>query len=234
MGRKFRSCRKKRYYCAPSLPLVTSLPVSIPLDKVQVYPVFIPYPLSFTLSWPWPHALFMSSPVESLDGLRRRVSKTEIVPAGKYLFSLILVSTIISAVYLHLGWECMQKSDELVYYKLDMAGVSITPNVSFSLHIGNSFSWRLYYCGVEVSPGQCSLLSDLPPSLCSASVVERLFSRLLCGKPCTGNSDQRFLTLRLLKDGVFQDVSGKTSTRISISVTDCHTVFFFCFFCFFF
>ena len=49
----------------------------------------------------------------------------------------------------------MQTSDELVYYKLDMAGASVTPNVSFSLHIGSSFSWRLYYCGVEVLSGQC-------------------------------------------------------------------------------
>lgn len=81
MGRKFRLCHKKRYYCAPSQPVVTSLTVSIPLDKVQVYPVSIPYPLSFSLSWP--RALFMSSPVENLDGLRRRVSKAEIAPSGK-------------------------------------------------------------------------------------------------------------------------------------------------------
>ena len=108
----------------------------------------------------------------------------------------------------------MQKSDELVYYKLDMARASVTPNVSFSLHIGSSFSWRLYYCSVEVSSGQCRLLSDLPPSLCSASVVERLFTRLSC-KPCI---DEHFLSLRSLKDGVFRDATGKISTLISIII----------------
>ena len=112
----------------------------------------------------------------------------------------------------------MQKSDELVYYKLDMAGASVTPNVSFSLHIGSSFSWRLYYCGVEVSSGQCRLLSDLPPSLCSASIVECLFTRLSSCKPCIGNSDERFLSLHSLKDGVFRDVTGKISTLISIII----------------
>ena len=86
MGRKFRLSYKKRYYRAPSLPVVTSLQVSIPLDKVQVYPVSIPYPLSFPLSWP--RALFMSSSVENLDGLQRRISKAEIAPLGKYEFLL--------------------------------------------------------------------------------------------------------------------------------------------------
>ena len=51
----------------------------------------------------------MSGPVENLDGLCHRVSKAKIIPA----------------MYIHLGWDCMQKSDELVYYKLDMAGVSV-------------------------------------------------------------------------------------------------------------
>ena len=69
--------------CPPSLPVVTSLQVSIPLDKVQVYPVSIPYP---PLSWP--RALFMSSSVENLDGLQRRISKAEIAPLGKYEFLL--------------------------------------------------------------------------------------------------------------------------------------------------
>ena len=85
MGRKFQLCHKKRYYCANSLQGVTSLPVSIPLEKVQVYPVSIPYPLSFSLSWP--RALFMSSPVDNLDGLHRRISKAEIAPAGKFELS---------------------------------------------------------------------------------------------------------------------------------------------------
>ena len=80
---------KKRYYCAPSLPVVTSLPVSISLDKVQVYPVSIPYPLLFPLSWP--RALFMSSSVENLDSLRRRISKAAIAPLGKYEFLLYVV-----------------------------------------------------------------------------------------------------------------------------------------------
>lgn len=108
----------------------------------------------------------------------------------------------------------MKKPDELVYYKLDMAGVP--PKVSFSLHIGSSFSWQLYYCGVEVSTGQCQLLFDLPPSLCSASAVENLFTRLLFCRPCIGNSDERFLSLRSLNDGVFLDVTGKISTLISM------------------
>lgn len=207
MGRKFKLCHKKRYYCAPSQPVVTSLTVSIPLDKVQVYPVSIPYPLSFSLSWP--RALFMSSPVENLDGLRRRVSKAEIAPSGKNATSQMLILISLTCVHVHLGWECMQQSDELVYYKLDMAGVGVSPNVSFSLHIGSSFSWQLYYCGVQVSPQLCSLLSDLPTLLCSATAVERLFTRLLSCKPCIGNSDQRFMMLRSLKDGVFRDVTGK-------------------------
>ena len=106
----------------------------------------------------------------------------------------------------------------LVYYKLEMAGVSVTPNVSFSLHIESSFSWQLYYCGVQVSPQLCSLLSDVSPSLCSASAVERLFTRLSSCKPCIGNPDQRFLTLRSLKDGVFRDITGKISTLTTVSI----------------
>ena len=85
MGRKSRLCHKKRYYYANSLQGVTSLPVSIPLEKVQVYPVPIPYPLSFSLSWP--RALFTSSPVDNLDGIHRRISKAEIAPAGKFELS---------------------------------------------------------------------------------------------------------------------------------------------------
>ena len=166
-----------------------------------MYPVSIPYPLSS-----WPRALFMSSPVENLNSLHRRVCKAEIAPSGKNTTSQMIS---LNCVHVHLGWECMQKSDELVYFKLDMAGVGVTPNVSFSLHIGSSFSWRLYYCGVQVSPQLCSLLSDLPTLLCSATAVERLFTRLLSCKLCIRNSDQRFMTLRSLKNGVFLDVTGK-------------------------
>ena len=114
----------------------------------------------------------------------------------------------------------MQKSDEPVYYKLDMAGVCATPSVSFSRHVGSSFSWQLHYCGVPGSPQLCSLLSDLPPSLCSASVVESLFARLLSCNPCIGNSDQGFLTLRSLNHGVFRDVTSESCTLISISKID--------------
>ena len=40
-----------------------------------------------------------------------------------------------------LDWECVQKPDELVYYKVEVAGLSVTPNGSFSLHIESSISW---------------------------------------------------------------------------------------------
>ena len=102
MGCKFRLCHKKRYYYANSLQGVTSLPVSIPLEKVQVYPypVSIPYPLSFSLSWP--HALFTSSPVDNLDGLHRRISKAEIAPAGKFelSFDVNFILKIILCTYI--------------------------------------------------------------------------------------------------------------------------------------
>ena len=124
---------------------------------------------------------------------RRPRTKVIIIPAGKYLFSLILVSTIISAVYLHLGWECMQKSDELVYYKLDMAGVSITPNVSFSLHIGNSFSWRLY-CGVEVSPAATADGASPNKSFFSVAYQIEQSTKLLIPLFQTDDSSTSFLT----------------------------------------
>ena len=64
------------------------------------------------------------------------------------------------------------------------------------------------------------LLSDLPPLLYNASVVECLFTRphMSSCKPCIGNSDECccFFNLRSLKDGAFWDVTGKVSTLISI------------------
>ena len=75
MGRKFRLCKKKQY------SRVTSLKVSIPLDKIQLYPVSIPNPLSFVVSLS--RNAYMSTPFVNLDGLHRRVANAEITPVGK-------------------------------------------------------------------------------------------------------------------------------------------------------
>ena len=94
----------------------------------------------------------------------------------------------------------MQKPDMLVYYKLEMAGVSHPLSAlactSKAAFLGNCINVH----GVQVSPQLCKLLSDVSPSPCSASAVERLFTRLSSCKPCIiGNPDQQRLTLRLLK-----------------------------------
>ena len=83
MCRKFRLSHKKRHYS------VTSLPVSIPIDNVQVYPVCIPYPLSFPLSLP--RNMYMSSPIDNLESLQRRVSKANLIPLGKCITIAIQV-----------------------------------------------------------------------------------------------------------------------------------------------
>ena len=100
----------------------------------------------------------------------------------------------------------MQKAEELVFYKLHTAGA--TPTVSFSLHIGSDFTWRVYYCGVDVLVTQCCLRCDLSSFLTCASIVEDLFIRLSSCKLCVGNPDLRFMTLRSLKDGVLRGVNG--------------------------
>ena len=68
----------------------------------------------------------------------------------------------------------MQKFDDLVCYKVDVAGVMATPNVCFSLHIGSSLSWQVYYCDVEVLQQQCPLLCDLTTSLASDSDLVKI------------------------------------------------------------
>ena len=96
---------------------------------------------------------------------------------------------------------------KLAYYQLQTGGT--TPTVSLSLHIGSDFTWRVYYYGVEVLVTQCPLLSDLSSSLSCASAVKHLFIRL---SSCIGNPDERFLTLRSLKNGVLHGVDGKVCT----------------------
>ena len=97
-----------------------------------------------------------------------------------------------------------------MYYQLHTGGT--TPTVILSVHIGSDFTWRVYYCGVEVLVTQCPLLSDLSSSLSCASAVKRLFISLSSCKPCIRNPDERFLTLRSLKNGVLHGADGKVST----------------------
>lgn len=76
MGRKFRLCQKKKCYS------VTSLPVSIPLDKVQVYPVSVPLSaLSFSVSWP--RSVYVANPADCLETLQQRIVTADVLPDGK-------------------------------------------------------------------------------------------------------------------------------------------------------
>ena len=199
MGRKFRLTRKKRYYCVT----VPSLTVSIPLDVIHVCPV--PSPRQSSLCISWSRELFESSPVDSVHSLHSRISRAEVIPVGKaYASNEQLLSLV-----LHLGWDCIRKSDKFVYY--NFASESTVPTVNFSLHVESSLSWQVFYRSVEVSKDKCPLLSPVPHLLSCVSAAKHLFNTLLLSKACIGNSDERFLSLINTKGGIIHDHTGKLS-----------------------
>ena len=78
MGRKFKLCCKKKHYT------VTSLIVSLPLDRIKVFPVSVPLSaLSFHVSIP--RSVYLSSPLDNTHSLYRRLLKAEVVPTGECL-----------------------------------------------------------------------------------------------------------------------------------------------------
>ena len=208
MGRKFQLCQKKKHYP------VTSLTISIPLDKVMVYKVSLPLgalPLRVSL----PRSVYLSSPADCVETLRRRVDVTDILPRGQWNNSCIHLHTcmcVLSMVLLcwfttsfHVGWNSVVQSENLVFYKLPF---DLRPDVEFILCIQSDFSWQLHYCGVEVRVESCSLLADLPAVLCCARAIEQVITLLSSTKPCVGNSDDRFLALLSRRNGVFKDSTG--------------------------
>jgi hypothetical protein len=112
----------------------------------------------------------------------------------------------VSFLFTFTGWECKENPNEFVYY--NFAEESVVPTVNFSLHVASSLSWRVFYRGVEVSKEKCTLLSGVPQLLSCVSTMEHLFNSLLSSKACIGNSDERFLSLISLRDGVFHDRTG--------------------------
>ena len=61
---------------------MTSLTVSIPLDKVMVYKVSLPLS-ALRLCVSLPRSVYLSSPADCVETLRRRVDVADILPHGQ-------------------------------------------------------------------------------------------------------------------------------------------------------
>ena len=82
------------------------------------------------------------------------------------------------------------------------------PGIELSLTVRRDISWRVHYCGLDISPRSCPLLATLPPFLSSVAHVVKFLSVLSTSHPCVGNSDQRFLELMSVKSGELKDAQG--------------------------
>ena len=90
------------------------------------------------------------------------------------------------------------------------------PGVELSLTVLNDLSWRVHYCGLDVSLGSCPLLATLPHTLSSVSHMVKFLTVLSTSRPCIGNSDQRFLELVAVKPGGFKDAQGTAYTFVHL------------------
>lgn len=188
MSRKFRLCQKKKHYAA------SSLPVSIPLDKVKVD--------SLSLQITIPREVFLSANADCLETLQRRLTNANVEPDGMLL--VIKIISIETFCY-YTGWSRITKHDQLCYFKMHVSEGIPSP---LFITIGPMFTWQLYYCGTEVLREKCSLLASVPATLSTVAGIKCLFSLLPSSKPCRGNPDERFLSLSANRDGGFWNSTG--------------------------
>lgn len=145
MGRKLRLSvhrkneERKKY-------AVTSLPVSIPLEKVSVYKVSIP--LRFNISLPL--SVYASAPAPSIQHLKSRLEVTHTLPQGTHLLYCICTLWHVVLVY-HAGWSVTIDGGDsgvertsLTLFNLRRHHSSEVPSVFYTLKVFNDFSWTVY------------------------------------------------------------------------------------------
>ena len=133
----------------------------------------------------------------------------EVIPPGNANPLMIYLYIPLQIDFFYVDWSCSKEHDPdvLCLYKVR----SVTdgaPGIEFSLTVKTDLSWRVHYCGLEVSSHGCSLLATLPPTFSSVSSIVQFLGILSTSRPCIGNSDQRFLDLMSSRSGGFKDAHG--------------------------
>ena len=197
MGRKLRLCYKKnqerKKYC------VTTLPVSIPLRDVSVFPVSIPLsalqgngtqndsPSKLTVSLP--REYFVAVPASTLSVLHTRLAVLQSLPTG---------------------WmDASVGTEEVTLCQISNYSAALTPVIRFTLKIAIDFTWTLFFFDQRIETGRCPTLASKQPLLRSPANVADLTATIDGSCLCVGNPDDRFRPLLARRQGVFTDQHGK-------------------------
>ena len=183
-GRKFRLSAHRK-----NNERKLSLPISIPLAKLQHVPVkqqVVSLPLT----------AFTTSSVTDLTALEKRVSESKLLPSG-WTANLQTLSSSNAT------------SSALTICRLQFPDVPTRVNVSFVLTIYEDFRWSVRFYGHTLETSTCVFLSSLPTALCSANLVHVVLTALDSATVCVGNPDQRFMQLATHHKGEFHDPAGK-------------------------
>ena len=157
MGRKFRlSVHRKNE--ERKKQAITSLTVSIPLEKVSVGRVASP--LSFNVYFPL--SIYATAPVSSIQQLISRLEVTQKLPQGERLPHIMVKSSVIKIIvlpliqYINIAYNCVEWSVRTDESECNPERRSVTifnhrrhpssevPHVFFTIKVFFDFSWAIY------------------------------------------------------------------------------------------
>ena len=92
----------------------------------------------------------------------------------------------------------------MVFCKLDD-----TSDVQYSLKINPDFFWTLHSFRRPIDTSACSILQHVPSLLTTVASVKAVVNSLQRCIVCAGNEDPKFLELAIVRNGNFNDMSGK-------------------------
>ena len=106
--------------------------------------------------------------------------------------SVISLQIRLKSLSLPESW-ILASSHPLVLSKLRVLPEASQAQILFTLSISAELKWSLCVLNMPVSRTHCTLLNEVPTTLCSASSVYNLVRNVDAAKICQGNQEKKFL-----------------------------------------
>ena len=161
----------------------------------------------------------------SLDSMRALL-ENQSLPDGMYSYHNLLYheNNFKKQLLTIIGWKTEWSDDCLMLYQIH--SVATNPTVPFCVTVCCDMSYTIKYHGTPVNRLQCTYLNNLPSHITSGIIINhaqsRYFSNIFTvseirlvldtlsnSRECTGNFDEKFMTIPSIHDGILRDQSSQ-------------------------